>query len=111
MGLAGGGGGEPQDTEEATSRCPVYHNPNPSTFPSRTLLERHCNSGQNCEAITHPGIYLLIIPRKPVFFSVTRMLIQSNFKDNWCVWGGVDHRSLSSSRHSKELIEDVRKES
>lgn len=109
-GAGGGRGREPQDTEEATSRCPVYHSPNPSTFPSRTLLGHHCNSGQNCKAIMHPGIYLLIIPRKPVFFSVTRMLIQSNFKDNWRVWGGVDHRSLGSSRHSTELIEDGRKE-
>ena len=76
--------GQPQGMEEeATSRCPVYHSLNPSTFPWKTLLGHHCNSGQNCQAIMQLGIYLLIIQVKPVFF-VTRMLIQSSFKDNRC---------------------------
>lgn len=103
-------GGNPRTRRRPLPDAQSTTVPIPALFPSRTLLGHHCNSGQNCKAIMHPGIYLLIIPRKPVFFSVTRMLIQSNFKDNWCVWGGVDHRSLSSSHHSKELIEDGRKE-
>ena len=54
---------------------------NRSTFPSKTLLGHHCNSGQNCQTIRQPGIYLLIIQIKLVF-CVTRMLIQSSFKDH-----------------------------
>lgn len=43
-------------------------------------------SGHNCKAVMRPGIYFLVFQMKPLLFGVTRMLIQSNFKDNWQEW-------------------------